>query len=134
MSGFAPEAAICIDVGDSRDDWRWVVHHELFHHIDRERGTLDHDPEWAALNPQGFRYGTWSRHMIDLHGFLTAYGTTSAKEDKADTYAYLMTSPGHVALRAARDPIVRRKRETMRARMEDFCGELPAGFRGTGAR
>lgn len=131
MSGFAPEAAICIDVADGEDDWRWVVHHELFHHVDRKRGTLVHDAEWAALNTLGFRYGLRSRSPRNRPGFLTRYATTAASEDKADTYAYLMTSPRQVAYRAARDSVVLRKRDTMRTRMEDFCAELPAGFGGT---
>jgi len=83
---------------------REVVHHEFFHMLDHAHDELiRHDRAWAQLNAPGFDYGAGGdRYWHDRETaydfyrpppeFVTRYATLGAEEDKAETFAFLMTS------------------------------------------
>lgn len=78
------------------------IHHEIWHLFDEE--ALGYrDAGWSELNDSGFRYSepdTFAGFDVDYHNcrvvkgsdFTTPYAQIDALEDRADTYAYLMTT------------------------------------------
>jgi hypothetical protein len=104
---------------------RRVLHHDLYHMIDlRDDGQLGVDPAWASLNPDGFHYGDGGRNSQDradtsvltdaYPGFLNHYATTAVEEDKAETFAWLMTDPDELERRSRVDPILAAKTARVR--------------------
>lgn len=84
---------------------RHTIHHEIFHMIEANQGTLSHQPDttWQNYNSPDFQYGlntikstshnttTSPFAMAREHpGFITPYAMLSAKEDKAEIFASLM--------------------------------------------
>lgn len=103
-----------------------VVHHELFHMLDRatQGAGVEDDHAWHALNPPRFAYRapatlTASRPA----GFVTAYGTTNELEDRATVYEYMMGQPEELCAIARVDPIVAAKAKLVRSRIAPFVGE-----------
>jgi hypothetical protein len=94
------------DIGYGRDDYaREVIHHEFDHLIEYNAfGDYTHaDPVWSSYNPAGFSYGSGGASCYlpnntcltgdhPLAGFVTGYAASGMEEDKAETYAYLMTN------------------------------------------
>ena len=110
---------------------RRTVHHEVFHQIDyADDAVLAEDVRWQALNAPGFQYAGNSQRLLadpnittlndSLAGFLNRYAATSATEDKAELYSYLMTDPDVVRRRVARDDILRRKVDRIREMIDTF--------------
>jgi hypothetical protein len=109
---------------------RWVFHHELFHLVDyADDELIRHDPEWTALNPPGFAYGAGGDRAyhdeatayawdVPPPGFVSLYATLGAEEDKAETYAALMTG----APIAMDDPALVAKVALLRHRLATQCG------------
>jgi hypothetical protein len=99
------DAAMYYDVGYGHDDYaREVIHHEFDHLIEYNAfGDYTHaDPAWSSYNPADFSYGTGGAACYlpnstcltgehPLAGFVTGYAASGMEEDKAETYAYLMT-------------------------------------------
>lgn len=102
---------------------RSVIHHEFYHLVEGVHfGSMFYpDKAWAALNPAGFRYkGGGAMAYRDKHyfhtehprtGFVTAYAQYALEEDKAEVYAYLMTTARYRRLEVwlATDDILKRK-------------------------
>jgi hypothetical protein len=98
--------AMYYDVGYGSGEYaREVIHHEFGHQIEYEYfNSYNHsDPTWQSYNPAGFRYGNGGAScyiantcLLGEHvrpGFATGYAMSAIEEDKAETYAYLMTTP-----------------------------------------
>ena len=112
-------ATMLLDVDAAPDFLRRLVHHEVFHFADlAEDGVLLWDPDWERLNPPGFEYGRGGRDMREPSasalteeraGFLTRYATSALEEDKAETFALLVTQPDDVERRAAHDAVLAAK-------------------------
>lgn len=116
---------------------RTVVHHEFFHMIDFRMGVMRKDPEWSALNPKDFSYGTGGKNMRDgnagtlrddIPGFLTQYGTAAVEEDKAELFAHLIVSRKFVEDRAAKDPALAKKIALLKKRLASFDANMDAKF------
>lgn len=114
-----------------------VVHHELFHLIDA--AAPDHDPadrDWRRLNGSGYRPALRAFEVLQgadepcerFPGFISLYACTTAAEDKAETFEFLMMDPHYVERRAAGDAVVRHKVARLKHRLERYCGELDAGW------
>lgn len=82
---------------------RQVTHHEYDHLIEYNYyNSWNHsDPTWASYNPAGFAYGSGGASCYTgpcpsgphaVVGFATGYATSAIEEDKAELYAYLMSS------------------------------------------
>jgi fido (protein-threonine AMPylation protein) len=117
--------------------FRAAIHHELFHCVDHALGTIRRDSEWVSLNDPLFRYAHAGRpgraaaavvKSAPPPGVISAYAQTSAAEDKADLYSYLVVVPSYVEERSQSDAIVCRKIACLKARLQAFCPELDAGF------
>jgi hypothetical protein len=134
------ERTLVLDVGDSStslDYLRWTFHHELFHLLDySEDELIRHDPEWEGLNPIGFAYGaggdrvyhdpeTAYRCVAPPPGFVTLYATMGAEEDKAETFAAMMTSEEEVEVRLDSDEVIAGKLALLNRRLATLCGAPP---------
>jgi hypothetical protein len=84
---------------------RETIHHEFNHVLSYNYfgDWAPYDPIWEALNPPGFSYGeggavcylpgnTCLTGEHPILGFVTGYATSGMSEDRAELYAYLMTS------------------------------------------
>jgi hypothetical protein len=90
-----------LDVSSEEHDFVRSLHHEVFHFVDQANGDLGGpDPVWSALNPAGFRYGSGGRTLRgawaskashEIPGFVSAYATSGVEEDKAETFALMIT-------------------------------------------
>lgn len=116
---------------------RSVIHHEFFHMMDFRMGKLKVDPEWSALNPKEFKYGTGGKNMrtsgvgnltTDIPGFLTPYATSALEEDKAELFAHLIVSTKFVTELAAKDAILAAKISLLKKRMEAYDSGFSADF------
>lgn len=115
---------------------RQSVHHEMYHLIDHAIGRLATDAEWLATNAAEFRYAgsgftaagenqdiTWTS---SVPGFVSTYSRSAMEEDKAEIFAWLMTDPNRMRLRAASDPIVASKVKLIQARIAELGKEFTA--------
>lgn len=127
----------------SPDYQRSVIHHEFFHFIDELQGHMRKDPEWAALNPEGFTYGEGGEKMRTsgvgaltdkLPGFITLYSTSAIEEDKAELYAHLLVNQKFVEGRARADSVIAAKVNLLKNRMRDWDRDLVDAFWNSGSR
>src|SRR5690606_30726330 len=63
ISGYIFDDALLLSVSytykvNNRDKQRRYIHHLVWHQFDGLHGTTWEDPEWVALNPEGFEYGS----------------------------------------------------------------------------
>jgi hypothetical protein len=103
-----------------------VVHHELFHLIDRATlGELaEADAEWLALNRPGFEYvDPAATGAARPSGFVDSYATTNQLEDRASVFEYLMGQPAKLCAIAEDDPIVAAKTAVIWKRMASVLGD-----------
>ncbi|MES1227113.1 MAG: hypothetical protein ABUL72_00490 [Armatimonadota bacterium] len=116
---------------------RSVIHHEFFHYIDNLQGHMRVDPEWAALNPIGFRYGSGGDKMRvkgagsltdNLPGLLTPYAGSGVEEDKAELFSHLLTTPEYVERRMASDPVLCSKVALLKGRLVKWNGAFDEAF------
>lgn len=126
------------ELGNYRPDYqRVVIHHELFHMFDQRMGRMLRDPEWAALNPPGFKYGDGGDKVRNLGageltdklvGLLTPYAASAIEEDKAELFAHLLVNPKFVADRAGKDPVLAKKIELLKRRMAEYDPNMGESF------
>ncbi len=105
---------------------RLVIHHEFFHMIDQVQGIMGKDPEWRALNPADFHYGTGGEKMRNLGagiltdklpGVLTPYAMSAIEEDKAELFGHLLVDREYVTGRMKADPVIDAKAALLKARL-----------------
>jgi hypothetical protein len=125
---------------NNRPKQRRVVHHVFFHLLEAAMGSNLADPEWEALNPDGFHYGDYGaggQHdrtsasgllTTDYPGFLNRYSTGHHLDDKGDMFAYMMVVHHYVEGRAERDEIIRAKMEEIKRRLAAFAPGVNGGF------
>ena len=89
-----------------------------------------HDAEWAAYNPEGFKYGHGGKHMrsdssssqlssAPHEEFLNRYSTSSIAEDKAEIWASLMCYQ-----QVLKSPALQAKARLLKKRAKSICSEL----------
>lgn len=108
-----------------------ILHHELYHFIDDQQGKSGCDVEWTNLNVPDFKYKTV--HVDTLlnqppQGFVTYYATSDAGEDKAETFAMMVSNPERVKQMVAIDSILERKVSFMKRRVKTICPEMDDAF------
>jgi hypothetical protein len=102
-----------------------IVHHELFHLIDREQLGLDGkgDRTWNALNPSGFAYQDPAPSETKRpRGFVNAYATTNEFEDRASVFEYLIGQPDALCAMLPGDPILAAKTKAVWKRIAKIAG------------
>jgi hypothetical protein len=106
------DSSLYLNISNVNFDYDYAaltLHHELAHLIDYNFwGNGAQKAEWTALNPPGFRYvsselgdnpATRDETLHPQQGFVTGHALYDFQEDRADTYAYLMTSAGYQRLK-----------------------------------
>jgi hypothetical protein len=129
---------LIVDAQASPPFMRRLVHHEVFHFADlADDGVVRGDPDWQALNPVGFEYGSGGRAMRECSaaafgeapdGFVSRYATAAIEEDKAEVFAFLMTRPAAMAQLSQEDPVVAAKAETMRKLVAGLSDPMNEAF------
>ncbi len=105
---------------DIKSDERYFVrslHHELFHMVDDSYKDLFSDEKWAQFNNPNFKYAKCSTcsNRLDLSlikntkGFLTEYSMSTASEDMAEIFSFLMTDKENLSKTVLKDPILNNK-------------------------
>ena len=122
----------CLDIALGVEDSRYpthALHHDLYHIFDYfDDGLVYEDNAWAALNVPSFTYGNGGsavRNMKnawqlrdDLPGFVTPYAKTGVEEDKAETFAHLITNYAAVMALCQRDRVIANKVALLKAQLE----------------
>jgi hypothetical protein len=126
---------LLIDGSSVESDLVRSLHHEIFHFFDfADDGHVTPDPGWDATNPEGFIYGSGGRTLRgawaaqpanDLPGFVSAYATSGAEEDKADTFAFAVARAPLVKARIASDAVLRAKLGELGRRLATLDPDCP---------
>jgi hypothetical protein len=134
----------CYGVADTGNDALWLdvdlperegrsfenlFHHEVFHFVDGADGRTAFDRPWLDLNEPGMRYHPVNWYRLEegeRPGFISPYSTRTPAEDKSEIFAWLMTRPGELADRAARDPVVAAKVAAVKRMVRDFSPAFAA--------
>ncbi len=124
-----------IDGSSAESDLVRSLHHEIFHFFDLvDDGRVCPDPEWSAMNAAGFAYGSGGRTLRgawaarpanDLPGFVSAYATSGAEEDKAETFAFAVSRAPVVKARIGSDAVLRAKVDELGRRLAAVDPECP---------
>lgn len=117
-----------LDLSHAEKHWdfsRRTFHHELFHAIDYSDSIEGYiDTEWRKLNSADYKYfandDNFRAAEVTTAGFLTAYSTRSAIEDKAELYSYMVMDYKHVQKRCLHDVVLARKVERMKSLLRNF--------------
>jgi hypothetical protein len=101
-----------------------IAHHEVFHQLEHEHmySEMTHDAEWQLYNPIGFEYDDKKKHTERQPGFVNAYALTSAVEDKASTYEFLMAHPDELCDMARDDETLKMKARMIARRVRRAVG------------
>ncbi len=133
-----------INVGTSRWSKMYIrntIHHEFFHVIDRRMHINAgirygfKDPQWAALNPEGFKYDLKLQIVPNgiqndpkLKGFLNKYAQSDVAEDKAEVYSYMITEGQIIDDRIKTDPVLKAKTERMKELVKQLSPKMDDDF------
>ena len=108
---------LIIDINFEKKYFERSMHHELFHMVDNSYDNLFPKKEWEKFNVPTFQYAECSTcstksnlSMIkDTKGFLTEYSMSTASEDMAEIFSFLMTDKSKVNEIILQDNIISKK-------------------------
>ena len=108
---------LIIDIKFNEKYFERVLHHEIFHMIDESYKSLFSYKEWKKLNSSRFKYAKCSTCTNKLglslinntKGFLTEYSMSTASEDMAEIFSFLMTEKKRLENIILDDPILNKK-------------------------
>lgn len=102
------------------------IHHEFFHYMEgRVHGNMRANlGDWSALNPEYFEYGNGGASVYNCahgfrnnghvrNGFVSRYALSAPEEDRAETYAWMMTRGFSSQMQTfiETDPVLGKKRD-----------------------
>ena len=108
---------LIIDIKSDPKYFERSIHHELFHMVDDSYKNLFPQNKWNEFNDSNFQYAECStcsnRSNLSLmkssNGFLTEYSMSTASEDMAEIFSFLMTDKVNLSKIILRDPILNNK-------------------------
>ena len=108
---------LIIDISFDKRYFERSMHHELFHMIDDSYDNLFSKKSWINLNSSTFKYAKCSTCtnklglslIKDTQGFLTEYSMSTASEDMAEIFSFLMTNKNELSKIASNDIIIDKK-------------------------
>ena len=108
---------LIIDIGFDTNHFERSMHHELFHMVDDSFDNLFSKKEWEKFNTPLFKYAECSTctNNLDLtlikdtRGFLTEYSMSTASEDMAEIFSFLMTDKNIIKEKIKSDKILSNK-------------------------
>ena len=108
---------LVIDIKFNEEYFERVLHHEIFHMINESHKKIFFYEKWEKLNNLEFRYAECSTcsDRLDLSllnenkGFVTEYSMSTASEDMAEVFSFLMIGKKRIEKKASMDPILNKK-------------------------
>ena len=105
---------LIIDINFDRNFFERVLHHEVFHLINDSHKSYFLENDWKKFNNSEFKYSECStcsnRLNLNLleknNGFLTEYSMSTASEDMAEVFSFMMTDMEVIINKALKDPIL----------------------------
>ena len=108
---------LIIDIKFDEKYFERSMHHELFHIVEESHKSLFSYKKWEKFNSPGFKYAKCSTctNKLDFSlinntkGFLTEYSMSTASEDMAEIFSFLMTKKKKLESIVLNDPILNKK-------------------------
>ena len=108
---------LIIDINFNPKYFERMIHHEIFHMIQKSNSKYFDKEKWVSLNTEDFEYAKCStcsdRLNLDLYknteGFLTEYSKSIPSEDMAEVFSFLMTDKAKVEDKSDNDIILKNK-------------------------
>ena len=108
---------LIIDLNFNEIFFERVIHHEVFHIIYDSYKKEKLDNEWKNINDSKFEYAKCSTCSKRLNlsliekskGFVTEYSMSTASEDMAEVFSFLMVSKKKIEKQSLKDPILKDK-------------------------
>ena len=108
---------LIIDIKFNEEYFERVLHHEIFHMINDSHKKNFLFEEWKNFNNSEFKYAKCStcsdRLGLSLlkenKGFVTEYSMSTASEDMAEVFSFLITDKKKIENKALKDPILNKK-------------------------
>ena len=108
---------LIIDINFNPKYFQRMIHHEIFHMIQKSNSKYFDEEKWVSLNTEDFEYAKCStcsdRLNLDLYknteGFLTEYSKSIPSEDMAEVFSFLMTDKAKVEDKSDNDIILKNK-------------------------
>ena len=108
---------LIIDINFNPKYFERMIHHEIFHMIQKSNSKYFDEEKWISLNIEDFEYAKCStcsdRLNLDLYkkteGFLTEYSKSIPSEDMAEVFSFLMIDKALVEDKSNDDMILKNK-------------------------
>jgi len=108
---------LIIDIKFNKNYFERSIHHEIFHMINDSFNDIFDEEAWKRLNKKKFKYAKCSTctDKINLstynktEGFFTEYSKSTASEDMAEVFSYLMFDKNIVKEKIINDNILEKK-------------------------
>ena len=108
---------LIIDINFNKKYFERIIHHEVFHIINDGFKDYFIEKEWESFNPKNFEYAECSTcsDRVNLsaikktNGFLTEYSMSTASEDMAEVFSFLVYDKKKVDEKSFNDPILKNK-------------------------
>tara|TARA_S200000501_G_scaffold103782_1_gene97195 strand:+ start:885 stop:1628 length:744 start_codon:yes stop_codon:yes gene_type:complete len=108
---------LIIDINFNKKYFERIVHHEVFHIINDSFKDYFNEKEWNSYNPKNFEYAECSTcsDRVNLstikktNGFLTEYSMSTASEDMAEVFSFLVYDKKKVDEKLINDAILKNK-------------------------
>ena len=108
---------LIIDIQFNKNHFERTMHHEVFHIIQDEYNNYFNEDIWSNYNNAQFKYAECSTcsDRLDLSiynktkGFLTEYSMSTASEDMAEVFSFLMIDENKIKNKAEKDLILKKK-------------------------
>ena len=105
---------LIIDIKFDNNYFERVIHHEVFHIIHESFKSYFQENDWKKYNNTQFKYAECSTcsDRLDLstiketNGFLTEYSMSTASEDMAEIFSFLMTKKNSIKIKNLKDNIL----------------------------
>ena len=108
---------LILDINFNKKYFERIIHHEVFHIINDGFKDYFIEQEWKSFNPKNFEYAECSTcsDRVNLsaikktNGFLTEYSMSTASEDMAEVFSFLVYDKKKVDEKSFNDPILKNK-------------------------
>ena len=123
------KGVLILDVNINEKYFERAIHHEIFHIIYDSFEYLFDQTIWSGFNKKTFKYAECStcsdRKGLDLYdntkGFLTEYSKSTASEDMAEVYSFLITDKLNIYNKTKKDSILLNKVEFIKTRIDKIA-------------
>ena len=108
---------LIIDINFNKKYFERIIHHEVFHIINDSFKDYFNEKEWKSYNPKNFEYAECSTcsdrgnlsAIKKTNGFLTEYSMSTASEDMAEVFSFLVYDKKKVDEKLINDAILKNK-------------------------